>query len=205
MGNKRPSKFAQALAMVKRQDGLVRARDFRKAGIPTAYLTRLCREGILERIGRGVYRLANSDVGQYHDFAVAAEQVPNGVICLLSALVFHELTDENPLEVWMAIDVKARRPRLSYPPVRFCRFSGAALTEGVATHRLEGAEVRIYAPEKTLADCLKYRNKIGLEVFLTALKRYLRRPARPRLDDLLRYASLCRVEKLMRRYLEGAL
>jgi predicted transcriptional regulator of viral defense system len=198
-------KIEAALEFVARRGGIIRARDLREAGIPTAYLTRLCRQGRLERVSRGLYRLVGIDVTEYHDLAEAATRVPDGVVCLLSALVFHGLTDENPFEVWMAIDVKARRPKMDHPPVRFCRFSGAARTEGIESHEIEGVAVRIYGPEKTLADCLKYRNKLGVDVALKALKRYLRGRRRMRLGDLMRFARICRVEKLMRRYLEAAL
>jgi len=199
------TQFGRALELVRRRGGIVGAGDFRKAGLPTVYLTRLRRRGVLERVSRGLYRRVGSDVTEHHDLAGAAKRVPNGVVCVLSALVFHDLTDENPFEVWMAIDPKAWLPKVEHPPIRFCRFSGAALSEGVESHEIEGVEVRVYGPEKTLADCLKYRKKIGLEVGLTALKRYVRRRGRMRLDALMGFATICRVEKLMRRYLEALL
>jgi len=194
-----------ALEFVKNRGGIVRARELKAQGIPTVYLTRLCERGELERVSRGLYCLTGVDVTEHHGLAEAAKRVPNGVVCLLSALAFHELTDENPFEVWMAIAGKARLPKVEHPPVRFCRFSGAALREGVERRTIQGVEVQVYSPEKTLADCLKYRNKIGLDVAVKALRRYLGRRRKMRLDQLMRFARICRVERRMRRYLEAAL
>jgi predicted transcriptional regulator of viral defense system len=124
------------------------------------------------------------------------------VICLLSALQFHDLTTQAPFEVWMAIDVRARRPRGKAPPLRIVRFSGKALTAGVETHRIEGVRVRVYGPAKTVADCFKYRNKIGLDVALEALRDY-RRAHPGGLDELWKFAQICRVANVMRPYLEA--
>ncbi|MBM4047754.1 MAG: transcriptional regulator [Planctomycetes bacterium] len=198
-------KSQSPLQLVEKHGGIIRPSDFRDAGIPTVYLTRLCEKRVLERVGRGLYRLVDMDVTERHGLAEAAKRIPNGVVCLLSALVFHDLTDENPFEVWVAIDMKAWRPKVEYPPVRFCRFSGAALTQGIEQHRMEGVAVQVYSPEKTLADCLKYRNKIGLDVAVKALRRYLSRRGKMRLGELMRFARVCRVEKLMRRYVEAVL
>jgi predicted transcriptional regulator of viral defense system len=130
------------------------------------------------------------------------KRLPKGVVCLLSALRFHNLTTQAPFEIWMAIDRKARLPKVEGVPLRLVRFSGEALTEGVEHHMIEGVEVRVYSPAKTIVDCFKYRNKIGLDVALEAL-RECRRERRCTMDDLWRFARICRVANVMRPYMEA--
>lgn len=134
--------------------------------------------------------------------AAASARVPHGVVCLLSALRFHELTTQNPAEIWLAIDRKARAPKAPELPLRIVRFSGAALTEGVETHRIDGVSVRVTSPAKTVADCFKYRRKIGADVALEALRECWR-TRRCSVDALWRYAKVCRVTTVMRPYLEA--
>ncbi len=189
------------LTLAKRPQG-VTARDVADAGIHRQALTRLVADGALVRVARGLYRLPDALVGEHHGLALAAMAVPNGVICLLSALQFHGLGTQLPHEVWIAVDRRARRPQLAYPPLRVLRFSGTALTEGVEHHRIDGREVAIYSIEKTLADCFKYRNKIGLDVALEAL-REARRERRLNADALWHYAGIDRVTNVMRPYLEA--
>lgn len=186
---------------IVRRLGVARPRDLAARGVPSTYLHRLARQGVLERVGRGLYRIAGEEVSERQSLAEACKRVPHGVVCLLSALQFHELTTQSPFEVWLAIDVKARRPSFDYPPLRVVRFSGAALTEGVSTHNVDGVEVRVYDAAKTVADCFKYRNKIGLDVALEALQDYRRQ--RKSMDKLWRYAEVCRVAKVMRPYVEA--
>lgn len=133
-----------------------------------------------------------------------ARKVPGGVICLISALAFHDLTTQIPHAVYLALRRGAAPPRLAYPPVRIFWFTGEAFTAGVETHMLDHVSVAVYSPEKTLADCFKYRNKLGLDVAVEALKRYRQRQ-RMQLDELQRCARICRVEKVMRPYLEAVL
>ncbi len=128
--------------------------------------------------------------------------MPGGVICLLSALAFHDLTTQLPAEVWIALSAKARRPRLDYPRLRVSRFSGPALTEGIETHRIEGVSVRVYSAAKTVADCFKYRNKVGIDVAVEALKDFTRRE-RGGAGDLARFARICRVGQVMQPYLDA--
>jgi predicted transcriptional regulator of viral defense system len=137
-----------------------------------------------------------------HGLALASAAVPQGVICLLSALRFHGLGTQLPSQVWIAIDRRARRPGLKYPPLRVVRYTGSALTEGIREHRVEGQPVRVYGVTKTLADCFKYRNKIGLDVALEALREAWR-SRRFTMDELERYARICRVQRVMRPYLEA--
>jgi predicted transcriptional regulator of viral defense system len=183
--------------------GMLRPRDLAAAGIPRQQLSRLVDQGAVLRVARGIYIAAGADLSAHHSLAEACKRVPSGVICLLSALAFHEIGTQVPHEVWMAIDRKARLPRAAYPPIHFVRFSGPALAEGVTEQIIEGVPVRVYEPAKTVIDCFRYRNKIGLDVALEAL-RDCRRQRRCTNDDLWRYAQLCRVSKAIRPYLEAA-
>lgn len=191
------------LAMARRS-GIIRIRDVIERGIHPEYVRRLCAGGVLIRSGRGLYFSADAPVTANHTLAEACTRVPGGVICLLTALRFHHLTTQAPREVWMAIDPKARRPRTEYPPLRIMWFSGAALTEGIETHDIEGVEVKVFCPAKTVADCFKYRNKIGLDVAVEAL-RDCRRQRACTSDALWRYAKVCRVANVMRPHLEATL
>ena len=151
---------------------------------------------------RGLYKLPAQPITEHHGLAMAASSVPQGVVCLLSALQFHGIGTQLPSEIWIAVDRRSRRPTLKYPPLRIFRFSGDALTEGVDLHRIEGQSVRVYAVTKTLADCFKYRNKIGLDVALEAL-RAAWRARQFTMDELDRYARVCRVQRVMQPYLEA--
>jgi predicted transcriptional regulator of viral defense system len=153
-------------------------------------------------VGRGLYVLPDADVSEHHSLAEASKRVPHGVVCLLSALRFHNLTTQSPSEVWLAIGSKAWRPQVDYPRLRFVRFSDRALEAGVEEHSIEGVLVRVYSPAKTVADCFKYRNKIGLDVALEAL-RDCRRERKCSNDELWRYAKICRVANVMRPYMEA--
>jgi predicted transcriptional regulator of viral defense system len=146
--------------------------------------------------------LPQANITENHSVAEACKKVPRGVICLLSALRLHGLTTQNPFEVWMAIDRKARLPKPESPKFRFVRYSGDALTAGVEVRRIEKVPVRVYGVAKTVVDCFKYRNKIGLDVALEAL-RECRRGHAAGMDELWRYAKTCRVANVMRPYLES--
>jgi len=191
----------KTLQLARRSQG-VSARDLVAAGIHRQVLSRLVASGELERVARGLYGLPERPLTEHHGLAVAAAAVPQGVICLLSALQFHGIGSQLPSEVWIAIDRRARRPALKHPPLRVVRYSGAALTDGVQPHRVEGRTVRVYGVAKTLADCFKYRNKIGLDVALEALREAWR-TRRFTMDELDRYAATCRVQRVMRPYLEA--
>ncbi|KAF0220895.1 MAG: transcriptional regulator-like [Geobacteraceae bacterium] len=185
-----------------RETGIIRPRDLEEYGIPREYLRRLCDKGVLERQSRGIYTLRGAELTEHHSLVQACKRLPKGVVCLLSALRFHGLTTQSPFEIWMAIDRKARLPKVEGMPLRLVRFSGEALTEGIERHRIEGVDVSVYCPAKTVADCFKYRNKIGLDVALEAL-RECRRERRCTMDDLWRFAKVCRVANVMRPYLEA--
>ena len=179
-----------------------RSRDAARRGISRTALARLVEAGTLERVGHGLYVVANADVTENRTVVEAAKRVPAGVVCLLSALVFHGMTTESPHKVWVAIDVKARKPTTDWPPMEIVRFSGRARTFGVERHVLEGVEVSITSRAKTVADCFKYRNKIGLDVALDAIRDYLRKRGRS-MDELLRAAEVCRVARVMMPYVEA--
>jgi len=182
--------------------GIVTTGEVRSKGIHHEYLRQLSAEGKLVRVGRGLYSLPNTDITAHHGLAQAGKAVPKGVVCLLSALRFHEIGTQAPREVWIAIDRRAASPRANSPKMRILRFSGKALMEGINEHVIEGVKVRIYNPAKTVADCFKYRNKIGLDVALEALREVIR-GSKCTTDELWRYAKICRVTNTMRPYMEA--
>jgi predicted transcriptional regulator of viral defense system len=152
---------------------ILRSRDFTSQGIPRVTLSRMVRAGLINRIGRGLYSLPGVDFSEFHTLAEVSKRVPRGIVSLLSALRFHELTTQQPFEVWLAVDRQARKPRVEYPPLRVVRFSGLALTHGIDDHVIDGVTVRITSPSRTVVDCFRYRNKIGIEVAVEALRDYL--------------------------------
>ncbi len=182
--------------------GLLRARDLVGDRIPRATLSRLVESGHLIQVARGLYALPGHTRSEQHQLAEIALRSSRGVFCLLTALRFHELTTQSPHEVWLAIPNKGHPPTIEYPPLRVVRFSGPALSEGVETHIVDGASLRVYSVAKTVADCFKYRNKIGLDVALEAL-RECRRENRATNDELWHFAKICRVADVMRPYMES--
>jgi predicted transcriptional regulator of viral defense system len=191
----------RVLALAKRK-GILRVKDLQETRIHPEYLRRLYEKGTLVRIGRGLYMPADAQLSANTCLAQTSRRVPHGIICLLSALRFHEIGTANPFEVWIALDQDVRRPQVEYPPLRIVRFSGKALTEGVERHHIESVQVKIYKPAKTVADCFKYRNKIGLDVAIEALRDCLRTKKCTR-EQLWLYARVCRVTEVMRPYLEA--
>ena len=191
----------RALRLIERQ-GLARPRDLEAQGVSRAQLSRLVQEGLVLRAARGIYVVAGHSPSERHSLALVAKRVPEAVFCLLTALRFHDLTTQSPFEVWIALPEKARRPRLEFPRLRVARFSGAALTEGVELHEVEGVSLRVYSAAKTVADCFKYRNKVGIDVAVEAL-RDLGRRHRGRASDLARFARICRVTRVMQPYLDA--
>ncbi len=196
-----PSHGARVIELARRL-GVIRARDLAPLRIPRVYLRRLRERGLLERVTRGLYLPAGAPVTEHHSLAEVAKRVPHGVVCLLSALAFHRLGTQAPFEVWLAIDRSARLPRVDYPPLRVVRMSREARAAGVEEHEIEGVPVRVFGAAKTVADCFKFRNKVGLDVAIEALRDY-RRDRRRSLDDVWRFAEVCRVARVMRPYLEA--
>jgi len=198
METKGRNKALQAI----RTAGLARPRDLEAQGISRAQLARLVREGLVLRQSRGIYVVASHQPTAGHTLAQVAKRVPEGVFCLLTALRFHGLTTQSPADVWIALPEKARRPRLDYPRLRVARFSGAALSEGIETHRVEGVTVRVYSAAKTVADCFKYRNKVGIDLAVEALRDFSRKH-RGGANELARFAKVCRVSRVMQPYLDA--
>jgi predicted transcriptional regulator of viral defense system len=197
------SQATRLLALARRL-GVLRAKDLAAQGIPRVCLTRLQRQGLLQRPSRGVYVLTDADVTAHHSLAEACRRVPHGIVCLISALSFHELTTQIPHEVWLAINRKARMPKVEYPPLRIVRFSDPALPKWVESHVVEGVTVRVTNPARTVVDCFAYRNKVGLDVALEALRDCLRQKTAS-VDEITRAAASRRMLRVMRPYLEAVL
>jgi predicted transcriptional regulator of viral defense system len=188
----------------RRHGGLLRTQQAVDLGIHPRTLYALRNAGIIQPLSRGVFRLADLPPIGNPDLVRVTLRVPNGVICLISALAYHNLTTQVPHAVHVALGRGSEPPRLDYPPVRIYWFTEPAFSEGIELHTVDGVQARIYSAEKTIADCFKYRNKLGLDVALEALKRYRERSP-VNVEALLRSARACRVEKVMKPYLEALL
>ena len=184
------------------QHGIVRPRDIEAIGLPREYLVRLHRQGRLSRPGRGIYTLPDANITERHSYAEVAKRVPEAVICLLSALAFHEITTQSPASVWIALPKGARTPVLDSPSLRIVRLSGPSLTKGIENHQVDGVPVRVYSAAKTVADCFKFRNKIGLDIAIESLKDCVRQK-RASINEIYRYAKVCRVSNVIRPYMEA--
>lgn len=196
--------LSRAEQVIRRHGGVLRTTEALAAGIHPRTLYALRDQGRLEQLSRGLYRLADLPPLGNPDLVIVATKVPGGIVCLISALAFHELTTQIPHQVYVALKKGAEPPRLDHPPLRLFWLSGPAYGQGVSIHTLDGVAVRITTPEKTLADCFRFRNRIGLDVCLEALKLYRSR-RKTQVDELLRCARLDRVETVMRPYLEAIL
>ena len=192
----------QAVLALARERPLLRARDLAERSLPTVALTRLVAAGKLERVARGVYSLKGRALSEHRSLAEVSLRVPQGVVCLLSALRVHGIGTQAPFEVWLAIPHHFPAPRMDQPALRIVRMSGPALTEGIEVQRIDGVEVPVFSAEKTVADCFKFRNKIGLDVALEALRDGWSRGLLS-MDALARHASTDRVANVMRPYLES--
>lgn len=181
---------------------LLRARDVAALSLPTIILSRLVRDGRLRRVGRGVYARPDQPLSEHISLAEVALRVPRGVICLLSALRIHELGTQAPHQIWLAIPQNSPAPRFDRPALRPVRMSGQALTEGIQSMRIDGLDVPVFNAAKTIADCFKYRNKIGIDVALEALRDGWEQ-RKVTLDELSHYADIDRVSNVMRPYMES--
>jgi predicted transcriptional regulator of viral defense system len=197
-----PQTSEQAVLRLARKHPLLRASEVAQAGLPTVTLTRLVSAGKLERVGRGVYSLPNQAISENRSLAEVAIRVPRGVICLVSALRVHGIGTQAPHEVWLAIPHHMPSPRISQPALRVIRMSGPSLTKGVDRLKVDGVEVPVFNAAKTIADCFKFRNKIGLDVALEALREGWNE-RKVTMDELWRYATVNRVANVMRPYLES--
>src|SRR3984957_10837711 len=184
------------------QHGIVRPRDIEAIGLPREYLVRLHRQGRLSRPGRGIYTLPDANVTERHSYAEVAKRVPKSVICLLSALAFHEITTQSPASVWIALPKGARKPALDSPSLRIVRLSGLSLTTGIENHQVDGVPVRVYSAPKAVAACFKFRNKIRLDIAIESLKDCLRQK-RASINEIYRYAKVCRVSNVIRPYMDA--
>lgn len=197
----KPTQTTRLLKLARRQP-ILRVRDVLAAGIHPEHLRRMHQRGVVERACRGVYRLVDADYTEHLSLAEVAKRVPHGVVCLLSALLFHGIGTQLPPDVWLAVDRRAARPASMNPRLRVARMSGKAFTEGIEQRRIEGVPVQVYCPAKTVVDCFKFRNKVGLDVALEALRDGWR-SRKLKLADLVHFAKICRVDKVMRPYLES--
>lgn len=192
----------QQVLRLARARTLLRARDLTQQGLPTIALTRLVQAGKLERVARGLYSLPGAEMSEHRSLAEVSARAPKGVVCLLSALRVHEIGTQAPHEVWIAIPPHMVSPRLDQPAIRVVRMSEAALTDGVDRLKIDGVEVPVFSAARTVVDCFRFRNKIGLDVALEALKD-ARTHNKASSDDIWRFAKVCRVANVMRPYLES--
>lgn len=197
-----PFTHEDAVLRLARKRGLLHTRDVTALGVPTVVLTRLVRAGRLERAGRGLYTLTGAQAGAQRALAEVALRAPRGVVCLLSALRVHEVGTQSPFQVWLALPPGATPPRIERPALKIVRMSGSSLTEGVERIKVDGVGVPVFNVAKTIADCFKFRNKIGLDVALEALREGWRE-RKATMDALWHYAQVNRVGNVMRPYLEG--
>ncbi|MFW5876536.1 MAG: type IV toxin-antitoxin system AbiEi family antitoxin domain-containing protein [Myxococcota bacterium] len=194
--------MAEAAAVLRAHGGVLRTKDALKAGIHPRTLYRMRDEGIVERLGRGVYRLAALGESPYPDLLAVALRAPRAVVCLVSALAYHDATSEIPHEVQIALPRGTKAPRIDYPPVRVFQFNDATFRAGVQHVHFDGAVVRLYNLPKTVADCFRFRNQLGVDIAVEALRTAVQRE-RVQPSELLRYARVCRVERVMLPYLEA--
>jgi predicted transcriptional regulator of viral defense system len=195
------TKTEKLVELAQRQH-IIRPKDLERARIPRNYLSRLVKRGQLQKLERGIYTAEFIPASEHISLLEVSRKVPKGVICLLSALSFHEIGTQVPNEVWIAIDVKAWPPRTTSPSLRIIRFSGDALHFGVQQRQIMGGKIRVFSPAKTVADCFKFRHKIGMDVALEALRECYRQK-KASMNELFEAAKVCRVANVMRPYLES--
>ncbi len=193
-----------AKRLIRKKHGIIRTAEAIHAGIHPRTLYGLRDAGELVQMSRGVYRLVDQQPISNIDIVTVVSRIPRAVICLVSALAFHDITTQVPHTVSIALEKGAETPRLDYPPITVHRFSGDALTQGIQEHAVDNVVVRVYSPEKTLADCFRFRNALGMDVVLEALRFYKARK-QFNIGELLKYARICRVEKIMKPYIEAML
>lgn len=196
------SKKVESVGAIVQERKLVRSKDLREHALDRSHLWNLAQAGRIERVGRGLYRAKNVSISEYETILEVTKRIPSGVLCLSSALRYHELTTENPFETWLAIERGAWTPRIDFPPNRIVHFSKSAFEYGIETHSVDGGILRVYTPAKTVADCFKFRSKIGMETTIQALRAaYKERKAS--MDDLWEAAKICRVLNVIRPYMEA--
>jgi predicted transcriptional regulator of viral defense system len=197
----RLTKRQQVIEFIE-QNGIVRPKDLVAVGLPKDYLYQLASGGVVEKVGRGLYRPPDREITEWSNWVQTQRRIPKAVFCLMSALVFHQFTTQNPFELWIAIPNKAWRPDVDYPPLRYITMSGAALEQGIEQHCIEGIEIKVYSAAKTVADCFKFRHQLGLDVTIEALKEGWRKK-KFSMDELMHFAEVCRVRKIIQPYAES--
>lgn len=196
------NRIDKVIAVFKENNGILRTHEAIDKGIYSSTLSYLCGIGIIERTSRGLYRLSDAPLPENPDFISVSKKVPGGVICLISALSFYELTLQIPHELYIALPRGARTPKLDYPPVHIFRFLGEAYSQGIEILHIDNIPVKIYCMEKTIADTFKFRNKTGLDTAIEALRFYMERKDKD-IDKLMHYAETCRVSRIIRPYIEA--
>ena len=204
MGKESHKSVSRAEGIFRKHGGILRTADAIRFGIHPRQLYAMRESGVIEPLTRGLFRLQKLPPLEHPDLVTVAFRIPQGVICLISALAFHDLTTQIPRTIDVAIKRGSEKSRCEYPPVHCYWFSGAAFTEGISVHKISNVSIKIYTPEKTIADCFKYRNKIGLDTAVEALKKWTTHKGFS-VDKLTKYARICEVEKVMRPYLETLL
>lgn len=189
------------IGIIKNNSGVIRMSDVLNAGINRYTLYSMLEKGELERISRGIYRLSNSSALSEPDLVIVASRIPNAVICLISALSFHSLTTQIPHSISIALPTGVKTPKMDYPPITVYSFNQESFEAGIETYNVDGLSIQIYNPEKTLVDCFKFRNKIGMNIVLEALKLYTERQAMD-VQKIMGYAKTCRVSNVIKPYIE---
>jgi len=197
MSNKKIEKIID----IADKNGIIKPKDIEKHHIPRQYIYRLYAEGKLEKVGRGLYKLPEKEFSEDVMILEAAKKVPRATLCLLSALRFHDMTTQNPFQIWIAIHHKDWAPEIKLP-IKIIRMTGAALEEGREEHFVDNVKIRVYNPAKTVADCFKFRNKIGIDVCLEALRDY-KRQKKGTMDELWKYSKIDRVQNIISPYIES--
>lgn len=197
----RHTKNAQQVLDLLNKQGILRPSDLDAIGVPRIVLTRMTSAGLLEKVSRGIYRLSHGTGSEYESLTTVATRSPKAVFCLLTALQFHELTTQLPRHVWIAMPRGSHQPKIDHPPIKMVQFSGEAYSAGIEQVERDQVQLRVYSMAKTIADCFKHRNTIGIDVALEALKDA--RAKNVSADEIWRYAKICRVTNIMRPYLEA--
>jgi predicted transcriptional regulator of viral defense system len=194
----------RAIEIFKEHSGVMTTKDAVGSGVQYRTLYEMRDQGLLERVSRGRYRLSELPPLSDPDLAVVGLRIPRGVVCLISALAFHQLTTQIPHSVYIALPRGSEEPRLDHPPISIFKFSGQAFSEGIEVHEIDGINVRVYSSAKTVADCFKFRNQIGMDVAIEALKSF-RSTSGFDVTELMKFARICRVDKIIRPYIEAVL
>lgn len=193
----------QHIQEILAEEGILRAKELAEYDIAPEYLNQLADEGVIERVARGVYASTDYEATEHFDLVIVQKRVPHGVFCLLTALQFHELTTQLPSDVYVAIERGRRKPKLDWPPLNVFHISESQFDAGIEEHELEdGPSLRVYSPARTVADCFKFRNRIGLDVAIEALHDCWNQE-KATVDEIMKYAEVCRVKSIVRPYLQA--